>query len=110
MSSTLNVTLPQGASPKINLDKGLAGRIAYTVTNTKTVQVRVSARAEAIDPAQQSWVSLETSQTEWDLKPNESIQITVAVNVNPRPPQAMECSCRLVVANAANPDSDFTQG
>ena len=126
MAKTFTITTTAPDTVKIDA-KGHA-EAAYTVTNTSSRPVRGMASAAALDSTKQEWLQI-TGETDRDFAAGSTQQFVVTFDTplaasTPPPKPASGAPAkpatdtattdrygfRLVVANATNPDEDFTEG
>jgi hypothetical protein len=108
--ATFDVSLTEPTRPVIDLDSDRRGEIAYAVKNKKDVWVRAMARVEPLEGTPPDWVKFSIESGQWDMQASVQSQVKILVEVEKPPEKTTKCSCRLTVANAASPQTDFTIG
>ena len=107
---TFDVTLTDPKPPSLDLDKNRRGEIAYSVKNTKKVEVKAAAHIQPIGATPREWLSLSLEANQWTVKADAQTQVKIIVNVPVGQKSTTQYSCQLVVVNDASPQTDFTVG
>ncbi len=104
-------TITSSATDALQANAQGHAQVVFTVTNTAARPMRGMARLKALENAKPDWLRL-SGESERDFPPGGTQQFDVSFDAPPSataPAAAQQCSFRLDVASAMNPDEDYTE-
>ncbi len=93
---------------KIDLEKGKAASVSYTVTNSTGGQVTARAKVSATDGGDDSWFQIE-GDAERDFADNDTQQYSVKIAI-PASAEKNSYKFKIEIFSVENPDEIFSEG
>lgn len=103
----------KAATPSVTCDDSGAAEHVINVHNTSGQRLRIGVRVHVEEPTEEKWIGQafdpkEKDETEWDIDPDETLQLTVPINATGAEPGTY--TFRVEVYSTDAPSEDHTIG